>query len=169
MTLDSSINLQPGEVYFSSPLKKQIATRLKTILGSCVAVIIWHQKSKTAGMCHYLLTEEADSTKATQVMQKYRYGDEALDYLLKKMAILHPLDQYEISIFGGSNMYPSLTKPTIGEVNVRFAKNWAKKNNLVFCQQDTLGNNGRSLTLDLTTGSIKIVTYNERKGVFSEH
>jgi len=166
---NSCINLQPGEVYFSQRLKDDSTIKLKTILGSCVAVIIWHAKSKSAGMCHYLLAQETNNKKATHVMQKYRYGDEALDYLLKKMAHVYPLDEYKLALYGGSNMYPSLSTPSIGEVNVMYAQNWAKKNKLIFDKQDILGNNGRSVTLDLITGKITLVTYKDNKGALSEH
>lgn len=170
MTLDKEcINLQPGEVYFSPSLDNNKTIELKTILGSCVAVTIWHSRSKAAGMCHYLLAQETSISKATQVMQRYRYGEEALDYLLKKMALLHPLDEYELALYGGSNMYPSLISPSIGNANVMFALKWAKKNKLVFIKQDTLGNNGRSVTLNLGTGSVSLITYEQNKGVFGDY
>lgn len=166
---NSCINLQPGDVYFSQPFENDTTKTLKTILGSCVAVTIWHSESKTAGMCHYLLAQEADSSKVTQVMQKYRYGEEALNYLLKKMTLLHPLDEYDLSLIGGSNMYPSLIQPSIGEANVKFAQDWAKSNKLTFNHQDTLGNNGRSLALNLITGDITIKTYKDNEGALSEY
>ncbi len=170
MTLDNNcINLQPGDVYFSQPFESSTTKTLKTILGSCVAVTIWHSESKTAGMCHYLLAQKADNNKVTQVMQKYRYGEEALNYLLKKMTLLHPLCEFDLALFGGSNMYPSLTKPSIGEINVKFAEAWAKRNKLTFNHQDTLGNNGRSLAFNLITGAITIKTYNDNEGTLSEY
>jgi chemotaxis protein CheD len=162
MTLGNThINLQPGEVYFSPSQGNTAAKEIKTILGSCVAVTIWHSKSKLAGMCHYLLAHEANNSRATHVIEKYRYGEEALDYLLKKMALLHPLDEYELALYGGSNMYPSLTAPSIGEVNVKFAHEWANKNKLVFSKEDILGHNGRSVTLDLNTGSVRLIKYEQ--------
>ncbi len=112
-------------------------------------------------MCHYLLAKEAEKAKVTQAMQNYRYGEEALNYLLKKMIQLHPLDEYDIALFGGSNMYQSLTQPSIGEANVKFAQSWAKKHKLTFNHQDTLGNNGRNLTFNLITGAITIKTYRD--------
>ena len=173
MTLDNkSINLQPGEVYFSPSIDNDKIIELKTILGSCVAVTIWHSKSKAAGMCHYLLAQEANNSKDSQdsqVMKKYRYGEEVLDYLLKKMMLLHPLDEYELALFGGSNMYPSLTSPSIGKANVMLAHDWAKKNKLVFIKQDILGNNGRSVTLNLDTGSVSLITYEQNKGALGDY
>jgi chemotaxis protein CheD len=170
MILDKRcINLQPGEVYFSSSLDSNKTKELKTILGSCVAVTIWHSKSKTAGMCHYLLARETGNSKPTQIMQKYRYGDEALAYLLNKMVLLHPLDEYELALYGGSNMYPALTSPSIGKANVIVAHDWAKRNKLVFIKQDTLGNSGRSVTLNLNTGSVSIIMYEQNKGALGDY
>ena len=170
MPLDNScINLQPGEVYFSTPQKNHAIKKLTTILGSCVAVTIWHSKSKAAGMCHYLLPQEASNNKATQVMKKYSYGEEALNYLLKNMTLRDPLDEYELALYGGSNMYPNLVYPAIGKVNVLFAKVWAKKNKLSFNKEDVLGNDSRSLTLDLSTGNISLTIYKDSKGAFGEH
>jgi chemotaxis protein CheD len=166
---DNCINLQPGDVYFSQLFENDTTKILKTILGSCVSVTIWHSESKTAGMCHYLLAQEADGAKVSQVMQKYRYGEEALNYLLKKMTLLHPLDEYNLALFGGSNMYPSLSQPSIGEANVQFAQAWAKRNKLTFNHQDVLGNNGRSLALNLITGAITIKTYKDNEGALSEY
>lgn len=170
MPLESRcINLPPGEIIFYQEKESDADHQLKTILGSCVAVTIWHAQSRVAGMCHYLLAQESEHTKVSQIMQKYRYGEEALDYLLKKMMLLHPLNEYELALFGGSNMYPSLSSPSIGEINVNFAKKWAKENNLVFSQEDTLGSHGRSVTLDLSTGMITLNKYRNNKGGLGEH
>lgn len=163
------INLQPGEVFFYQPKENKTTKQVKTILGSCVAVIIWHSQSKVAGMCHYLLAHESEHSKVTQVMHRYRYGEEALDYLLRKMILLHPLNEYEVSLFGGSNMYPSINCPSIGEVNVSYAKKWASKNNLTFSQEDTLGDHGRSVTLDIATGMITLNKYKNKEGGFGDY
>jgi len=154
------INLQPGEIYFSSAYKKpQEPTKIKTILGSCVAVTIWHAASQTGGMCHYLLAQENSVIHKTKVLKQYRYGDEALAYLLKKMRLMHPVDEFELALFGGGNMYVSLINPSIGDINVAFAQTWAKENNLEFKQEDTHGNLGRSINLDLTSGNIEVSKY----------
>jgi len=160
MMQHKTINLQPGEVYFSQVSDEaQQTTKIKTILGSCVAVTIWHASSQTGGMCHYLLAQESEISKKTKKLQKYRYGDEALDYLLKKMSLIQPINEFEISLFGGSNMYISSVSPSIGENNIALAQIWATKNKLVFKQEDTLGNLGRSINLDLTNGNIEISKY----------
>jgi hypothetical protein len=44
------IFLQPGEFYFGDH-----ETRIRTLLGSCVAITMWHPRLRIGGMCHYLL------------------------------------------------------------------------------------------------------------------
>ena len=42
--------LQPGEFYFGEE-----KTRIRTLLGSCVAITLWHPKLRIGGMAHYML------------------------------------------------------------------------------------------------------------------
>ena len=44
------IFIRPGEFYFGDG-----NTRIRTILGSCVAVTLWHPERHIGGMCHYML------------------------------------------------------------------------------------------------------------------
>ena len=46
----TEVFLQPGEFHFG-----HARTRIKTILGSCVAITMWHPILRIGGMCHYLL------------------------------------------------------------------------------------------------------------------
>ena len=43
------ISLLPGELYFGQ------RHLLKTLLGSCVAITLWHPQRQLGGMCHFLL------------------------------------------------------------------------------------------------------------------
>ncbi len=44
---NTCINLQLGDIYFSQAFENDTPKVLKTILGSCVAVTIWHPNSNT--------------------------------------------------------------------------------------------------------------------------
>src|SRR5262245_20243998 len=44
------IFLQAGEFYFGGE-----KTRIRTLLGSCVAITVWHPKLRIGGMSHYML------------------------------------------------------------------------------------------------------------------
>jgi len=154
------IHLQPGEIYFSDPnAETNESTKIKTILGSCVAVTVWHPTLHIGGMCHYLLAQESRAAVTTEALKQYRYGDVALDYLMIKMSMIQAISEFELGLFGGGCMYDSSVNPSIGEANVAFAYAWSKKNKLVFKHEDTLGNLGRNIKLDLVNGKIELNKY----------
>lgn len=152
-THSSTILLSPGEVIFSDK-----ALQVKTILGSCVAITIWHP-NKFGGLCHFLIANKHKTTDTKTT--NYRYGEDALHFLYMKMSDHAPVHEYELRLFGGANMYASNTSPTVGENNVAYAKHWAKQHNLNFTQQDILGKQSRSLFFDLRTGNVCLQQYQQ--------
>ena len=54
------IFLQPGEFYWSDAF-----TRIRTVLGSCVALCVWHPKKNIGGMCHYILATREDAERSS--------------------------------------------------------------------------------------------------------
>jgi chemotaxis protein CheD len=108
------IYLQPGEFYFGD-----VNTRLKTLLGSCVAITMWHPGERIGGMCHYLLpTRDKVHSEALDG----RYADEALGLFLIEIARSGlPPQEYEVKIFGGGNMFPDVPSHRKLEVGARNA------------------------------------------------
>ena len=47
--------LQPGDFYFG-----EAGTRIRTLLGSCVAITLWHPILHIGGMCHIMLPERGE-------------------------------------------------------------------------------------------------------------
>ncbi len=92
------IFLQPGDFYFG-----ERDTRIRTVLGSCISITVWHPKLLIGGMCHYMLPTRG-SIRLDEL--DGRYGDEALELFLKEIraAGTHP-SEYEVKLFGGSNMF----------------------------------------------------------------
>ena len=60
------IVLQPGEFYFGDK-----ETRIRTLLGSCVAITLWHPQKLIGGMCHYMLPSPEFRTNPLQLNGKY--------------------------------------------------------------------------------------------------
>jgi chemotaxis protein CheD len=89
------IFLQPGECYFADA-----DTRLRTLLGSCVAITLWHPVRRFGGMCHFLLPTRMIRDQAPL---EGRFGDEALFLLLREARQLgcRPRD-FEYKVFGGA-------------------------------------------------------------------
>ncbi|MDO8775427.1 MAG: chemotaxis protein CheD, partial [Burkholderiaceae bacterium] len=68
------IFLQPGEVYFGGR-----DTRIRTLLGSCVAITMWHPGMLAGGMCHYMLPGAPTGRRGAL---DGRYADEAMELML---------------------------------------------------------------------------------------
>ncbi len=140
-----TIFLNAGELLFS---KEPII--MKTILGSCVSVVIFDKKNKYGGMCHYIIPEISRGTNSV------RFGDVAVPFLIKKFlnnGSLKP--NMEVSIFGGAFMLD--IEDTIfftGENNIRIAHTYINKYKLFIKQEDTGGNKGRKIQFNSLTGEI---------------
>lgn len=93
--------LKPGDFHFGNR-----NTRIKTILGSCISITMWHPKLHIGGMCHYMLPSR-NNTRLEKLNGKY--ADEALTLFLRKIQAIgtRPGD-YEVKMFGGGNMFPSI-------------------------------------------------------------
>lgn len=104
------IFLNPGEVFFGDR-----TVRLRTVLGSCVAITAWHRELLVGGMCHYMLPARGRG-KIDNL--DGRYADEAVLLLLKE-ALRHrtnPYD-YEVKLFGGGNMFSKSHSAKGGNAN----------------------------------------------------
>lgn len=99
------IFLQPGEFYFGDE-----STRIRTLLGSCVSITLWHPARRIGGMCHYMLPSRGGKGRCT-VSPDGRYADEVLDLFLREIVLArsHP-SEYEVKLFGGGNMFPRHAK-----------------------------------------------------------
>ncbi len=95
--------LQPGEWYFGDA-----DTRIRTLLGSCVSISLWHPRRKIGGMCHYMLPSRGGCEASAP---DGRYADEVIALMLRELerARTRP-SEYEVKLFGGGNMFPQLAK-----------------------------------------------------------
>ncbi len=95
--------LQPGEFHFGDE-----NTRIRTLLGSCVSITMWHPQRKIGGMCHYMIP----SRNVPQVkMLDGRYADEAMEMFIRQIKAFgtHP-SEYKVKAFGGGNMFPDIAR-----------------------------------------------------------
>ena len=155
----TDIHLQAGDIYFG-----EAPAHIKTLLGSCVAVTVWHAQLKVGGICHYLLvpTKELKAQEqGTQYDNSYRYALPALEYLYRNMLKHAPVEEYEVCLFGGSNMYSHSAMPTIGENNIAFAQQWLKQHKFSVKKSDILGDICRTILFNLTNGQVTVKQYHE--------
>ena len=144
------IFLQPGEFFFGDE-----ATRIRTVLGSCVAITIWHPARRWGGMVHYLVPSRGQ--RAIDTLDA-RYGDEAMLMLLKEaVAINTDPNEYQIKVFGGGNMFPHLNQRAamqIGRRNIEQAKDMLRAFGLDVAAEHTGGAGHRTVILDNWSGDV---------------
>ena len=148
---ETDVNLAPGEFYFGEGY-----TRIHTLLGSCVAITMWHPLKHIGGMCHYLLPSRGLNQKSIQGC----YADEAIDLFLLAIKEAHTRPhEYEVKLFGGGNMFDSL-RHKVGSVNVSrdniiSGHNLVKKNGFSSIKAtDVGGTQHRKIYLELWNGDV---------------
>ena len=95
--------LMPGDFYFGD-----VDTRIRTILGSCVSITMWHPTRLIGGMCHYMLPSR---TAKGSGVHDGRYAEDAMQLFLQeiKSAGTRPCE-YSVMLFGAGNMFPSVKR-----------------------------------------------------------
>ena len=144
------VNLLPGDFYFGGG-----SGRITTLLGSCVAITMWHPTRKIGGMCHYLLAERGGNKRLT----RGHYADEVIHLFQHEIAKHRttPWD-YEVKVFGGGNMFANLpSKPKGGSVakdNVESGLRLLKEHGFKIKATDVGGTRHRKVIFDLWSGDV---------------
>lgn len=149
---EAPLLVHPGEWFFG-----RAPSRVSTLLGSCVAVTVWHPSLRWGGLCHYLLPRPPGH--AAQDRPDTRYGIFALAYLRHQAERYAPLQEYEIGCFGGSDMFSGKAQSRVGEINVEFAVQWLHRHQLKPSRQNLCGCFSRNILLDLASGHITLKRY----------
>ena len=146
------IFLMPGDFYWGDS-----ATRIRTILGSCISICIWHPIKRVGGMCHYMLPERKIQTESIRLDGKY--GKDAWSFFLSEIEKekTRPVE-YIAKVFGGSDMFTSLESKSseiaIGEKNIEFARKILSQNKIKIVSENIGGNRARRVHFDIWSGNV---------------
>jgi chemotaxis protein CheD len=98
------VYLNAGQFHFGGG-----RTRIRTVLGTCVAITLWHPGRRIGGMCHYMLPERGAGQR-TGLAGEGLYADEAFAMFERDvMAAGTRPEDYIVKIFGGGNMFRGRT------------------------------------------------------------
>jgi chemotaxis protein CheD len=128
--------------------------RLRTLLGSCVGVTLWHPRRRLGGMCHYLLP---DRRRQPGAALDARYGDEAIELLAQAIARTGARpNEFIAHLYGGADTMPDRTgvKLNIGERNIERGFSAIDQLGLQLEGVDVGDNVPRTVMLDLATGEV---------------
>ena len=155
MTDINKVFLLPGEYMVS----KQ-PHLISTLLGSCVAVCLYHPQHHFGGINHYMLPTSANKER------NGKYGDYAINLLLQFMErACGSLSGVEAMIFGGANVIGSISTgsgPTIGGRNIALAQELMKKNGIKVTKEQVGGTAGLKIFYQNWDNQVRVETMNSR-------
>jgi len=141
------ITLSPGQCFAGDA-----RCRVRTLLGSCVAITLWHPQRRIGAMSHYLLATRG--RHATQ--PDARYGDEALQIMeaaLEGVGIA--LRDCEAQVVGGGNMFPDQPHSLgVGEANGHAARAMLRERGITLRRENLFGIGHRLVVFDVATGLV---------------
>lgn len=144
--------LNPGGLYFGGG-----DLLVETLLGPCVAIVLWFPLARKGGMCHFQLPGKRQVTEHARNLDG-RYGGEAWIWL-KQQARAHALKMVdaEARLFGGarslSNRGVQLTRD-IGAQNIEWVESMLASSGVRVVGRDLGGEGSRYLRFDLNTGAV---------------
>lgn len=120
--------LMPGDVIFA-----HAGDRLKTLLGSCVAVILTDPRRTVAAMCHVVHVGPSGVSHHGDTA----YGEEAMKSMfnmLHKAGVFPRLcDAY---VYGGGTMFPYVSRDTtVGSSNVNWVRNFLAREGIKILEE----------------------------------
>jgi chemotaxis protein CheD len=159
------IFLQPGEYFVGDA-----DYRIRTLLGSCVSITLWHPARRIGAMSHFLLSRRGPATVPAlfaplaphlphplEVMDA-RYGEEAMDLMLAELrrARVAP-DECQGKIFGGGNMFPQLQRNevmNVGHRNGEAARGLLHAHGIRIVSESLFGDGHRQIIFDVRSGDV---------------
>lgn len=147
-----SIYLMVGDLYFGNQ-----ADEVKTLLGSCVAITLWHPKLFVGGMCHIALPESRDDKHSAL---NTRFADGAINRFISYISEIDTQPkEYVVNLYGGGQMFNNRDKDNYNDVG---AKNIANTKRLLahyrfnISKEDLSGPYYRHVCLNLRNGHVEL-------------
>ena len=145
--------LQPGDTFVADA-----QYRLRTLLGSCVAMTLWHRGAAIGGMTHFLLPERGGGPLGPGQPRDGRYGDEALALVLDEFRALGLAPtQCEAKVFGGGDMFPEQGREdldSVGRRNGEAARLLLQRQGIALVSHSLFGIGHRQIVFDVATGDV---------------
>ncbi|KQV52448.1 chemotaxis protein CheD [Duganella sp. Root336D2] len=148
------VYLLPGE-YFVGDARY----RIRTVLGSCVSITLWHRRLRIGAMSHFLLSERESGPDAEPAAGlSGRYGNDAMQLMvaqLQERGVL--VRECEAKVFGGGTMFPSIEagrQPGIGHRNGMAAEKLLSEYGVPVVSESLFGIGHRHILFDVATGDV---------------
>ncbi len=142
--------LRPGEY-----LVGNADDRIRTLLGSCVSITLWHPRRRIGAMSHFLLPTRGN--KHAHELDG-RYGDEALALMLQALERRSvPPTECQAKIFGGGNMFPRHCRVeggNVGQKNGESARRLLRSLSIPIVSESLFGVGHRQVIFEANSGEV---------------
>lgn len=133
-------------------------------LGSCVGIILYDLSAKKAGMAHIMLPSSKEIKNNSNIA---KFADTAIEAMLSDLEKLGlSKNKLKAKIAGGSQMFKVAIKNenlNIGKRNVLAVKAKLEELKIPIIAEDVMGNHGRTIEFDCSTGELLIKTVGKGK------
>ncbi|MDP2902755.1 MAG: chemotaxis protein CheD [Methylovulum sp.] len=152
------IFLNPGE-YFVGGSDFQV----RTFLGSCVSITLWHPRLRFGAMSHYLLSSRPGNVTPGYALEASckldgKYADEVFALMVRELRDAKvPVTECQAKIFGGGNMFPNRPVPDqldIGLKNGQAAKYLLVAYGIPIVSEHLFGIGHREIIFNLGNGDV---------------
>ncbi len=142
------IFLMPGDYFVGDE-----QYRVRTLLGSCVSVTLWHPRMRIGAMSHFQLPGEG---RRRAHSQPGIYGADAMQLMFAGLSSRGvPLMQCQGKIFGGGAMFPGRGKTVdIGTQNGDFARSYLQQHEITLVSESLFGVGHRQLIFSIRSGEV---------------
>lgn len=131
---------------------------MRTLLGSCVSVTLWHPQRRIGGMCHFMLPGRHRNAHHRDAHHlDGRYAEDALQWLASQVRAwdTEPAE-YETKAFGGGRMN-QIGRPSSVDIaghNVASARRLIAAHDFRLKGEHLAGHGHRSILFDLDSGAV---------------
>ena len=149
---DFEVYLLPGE-YFVGDARY----RIRTVLGSCVSITLWHPRLRIGAMSHFLLSEREPGAEPGAELSG-RYGKDAMALMVAQLRERGVRErECEAKVFGGGTMFPEIganQQQGIGHRNGIAAEKLLAEYGIPVVSESLFGTGHRHILFDVATGDV---------------
>jgi chemotaxis protein CheD len=115
-------------------------------------MVLWHPSLLVGGMCHFMLPSRNTQTLGMDG----RYADEAMALLLQGVkAYSAPRSEYQVKLFGGSNMFGNVaTDISVGMKNINAARRLIDIHGFKVSSEHLGGGGHRNIVFEVWSGDV---------------
>jgi two-component system, chemotaxis family, protein-glutamate methylesterase/glutaminase len=140
----------PGDIVVSK--QKEV---IGTLLGSCVAICLYHRKGGWGGLNHYMMPRLSMDSG----LESGKYGDYSLDKLIQRLLLWDGnIRHLEAKVYGGGDVVGHLSSGRgIGMKNIMFAQERLHELGINIIDKDVGSDFGRKIYFNTQTGEVEVL------------